>query len=126
MRLHALVLFGLVAVACTDTGDELENRSPMVASHSAAASAQELSAGLSTATLTIEGMVCESCAQAVHGRLEQVDGVHSVNMDFQRAMATVDFDPAKTTVEQLAKAVEHMERNPAPPLRVATRGVVPR
>jgi mercuric ion binding protein len=76
---------------------------------------------LANATLSIDGMVCESCAQAVHKVLANVAGVDVVEVDFQRRTARVQFDPTRTTVAQLAIAVEQVSRSPAPPFRVTAR-----
>jgi copper chaperone len=53
--------------------------------------------------LTIEGMSCEHCVRAVRGRLERTPGV-KVN-DVEIGSATLDFDPAKTTVDTIEEAI---------------------
>lgn len=53
--------------------------------------------------LTIEGMSCEHCVRAVRGRLERTPGV-KVD-DVQVGSATVEFDPARTTVDDLEEAI---------------------
>ncbi|MGH7615825.1 MAG: heavy-metal-associated domain-containing protein [Gemmatimonadaceae bacterium] len=54
-------------------------------------------------TLTIEGMTCEHCVRAVRGRLEQTAGV-TVG-DVQVGTATIDFDPAKTNLDDIEEAI---------------------
>jgi copper chaperone len=54
-------------------------------------------------TLTIEGMSCEHCVRAVRGRLERTPGV-KVD-DVQVGSATLDFDPAKTNVDDIEEAI---------------------
>ena len=54
-------------------------------------------------TLTIEGMTCEHCVRAVRGRLEHTPGV-KVD-DVQIGTATLDFDPAKTNVDDIEEAI---------------------
>lgn len=53
--------------------------------------------------LTIEGMSCEHCVRAVRGRLERTPGV-KVD-DVHVGSATVEFDPARTTVDDLEEAI---------------------
>jgi copper chaperone len=54
-------------------------------------------------TLTIEGMSCEHCVRAVRGRLERTAGV-KVD-DVQIGSATLDFDPAKTNVDDIEEVI---------------------
>jgi len=53
--------------------------------------------------LTIEGMSCEHCVRAVRGRLERTAGV-KVD-DVQVGSATIEYDPAKTSVDDLEEAI---------------------
>ena len=54
-------------------------------------------------TLTIEGMTCEHCVRAVRGRLEQTPGVKVGGV--QVGSATLEYDPAKTTVDDIEEAI---------------------
>jgi len=53
--------------------------------------------------LTIEGMTCDHCLRAVRGRLEKTPGV--AVQDVQIGSATVDYDPAKTNVDDIEEAI---------------------
>jgi copper chaperone CopZ len=53
--------------------------------------------------LTIEGMTCDHCLRAVRGRLEKTPGV-SVK-DVQIGSATVEYDPARTNVDDIEEAI---------------------
>lgn len=53
--------------------------------------------------LTIEGMTCEHCVRAVRNRLEQTDGVKVT--DVEVGSATIDYDPARTTVDEIEEAI---------------------
>lgn len=53
--------------------------------------------------LTIEGMTCEHCIRAVRGRLERTDGVRVD--DVAIGSAIVDYDPAKTNVDEIEDAI---------------------
>ena len=53
--------------------------------------------------LTIEGMTCEHCVRAVRGRLEKTAGVNV--SDVNVGSATIDYDPAKTTLDDIEEAI---------------------
>ena len=55
--------------------------------------------------LPIAGMTCASCANRVEGSLNRVDGVVAT-VNYATERATVDYDPATVTPEQLVTAVE--------------------
>src|SRR4051794_5169544 len=55
--------------------------------------------------LPIDGMSCASCANRVERSLNDVDGVVAT-VNYATERATVDFDPATVTPEQLVGAVE--------------------
>ncbi|MEZ4624090.1 MAG: copper ion binding protein [Thermomicrobiales bacterium] len=58
-------------------------------------------------TLLIDGMTCASCVSRVEKALAKVDGVSEANVDLATEKATVHFDPAAVSLEQLERAVEH-------------------
>lgn len=74
------------------------------------------SQGLQTATLQIDGMTCGACVKDVKAALAKVPGVSAVEVmvgkkwvffsDYADTRASVTFDPTKTGVESLVKAVE--------------------
>src|SRR5215216_186698 len=55
--------------------------------------------------LPVAGMSCASCAHRIERSLNDVDGVVAT-VNYATERATVDFDPATVTTEQLVKAVE--------------------
>jgi copper chaperone len=55
-------------------------------------------------SLEIGGMSCGHCVRGVDGALKQVDGVTVENVAI--GSATLEFDPARTSAEAIAKAVE--------------------
>lgn len=71
---------------------------------------------LRTVTLQIDGMTCGACVKDVKASLAQVSSVSSVEItmgkkwlffiDYADARAVVAFDPEKTDVAALIKAVE--------------------
>lgn len=63
-------------------------------------------AGETTQTMVfaVENMTCATCPVTVRIAMEKVDGVKSVTVDFDAKTATVVFDPAQATPNQIAKA----------------------
>jgi mercuric ion binding protein len=55
-------------------------------------------------TLSVPGMSCVSCPAIVKGSLQEVAGVTKVEVSFEQKTATVTFDDAKATVEDLTNA----------------------
>lgn len=64
------------------------------------------SGALSSAKLAVTGMTCGSCARHVTEALNALDGVDAAQVDLQAGCATVSFDPAVATPEQMLAAVE--------------------
>ena len=73
------------------------------------------SQGLQTVTLYIDGMTCRACVKDVKAALVKVSGVSAVEInvgtkwffsDYAAARVAVTFDPEKTGVEALIKAIE--------------------
>ncbi len=54
-------------------------------------------------TLVIDGMSCGHCVNAVSGALQQLAGVNVEQVTI--GQATVSYDPARTSVEQMIDAV---------------------
>jgi len=52
----------------------------------------------------IDNMTCALCPVTVHAAIAAVEGVLSVDIDFEAKTATVAFDPTLTTVEAIANA----------------------
>ena len=53
--------------------------------------------------LTIEGMTCEHCVRAVRGRLEKTPGVNVSDVTIGSAL--LDYDPAKTNIDDIEEAI---------------------
>jgi len=56
--------------------------------------------------LKITGMSCEHCVQAVTSALATLPGVSNIAVDLDGGCAAFDYDPAKTTLNAAADAVE--------------------
>jgi copper chaperone len=61
---------------------------------------------METALLNIEGMTCEGCVKSVTRTLQNVAGVQGVEVSLAQANARVTYDPAKTAIADLKRAVE--------------------
>lgn len=84
----------------------------------AAQAASTQVAAVETKTFAIENMTCALCPVTVKKAMEGVDGVRSVEVDFNSKTATVVFDPAVTTAETIAAA----STNAGYPARLAPQG----
>jgi copper ion binding protein len=58
------------------------------------------------AELKVTGMSCSGCAATVENALKGVTGVSSARVDLKAKKATVEFDPAKTSENELKNAVK--------------------
>ncbi len=67
-------------------------------------SATPTASSLQTVIFKIENMTCALCPVTVRTAMEGVEGVASVEVDFDSKTATVVFDPAIATIEAIAKA----------------------
>jgi copper chaperone CopZ len=58
-----------------------------------------------TGTLQVSGMHCGACAATVEKAAKKVEGVAAVKASQPDGMATVTYDPVKTTLDAVAKAI---------------------
>jgi mercuric ion binding protein len=70
------------------------------------ASAQSTTAAAETVTQTfaIENMTCAMCPITVRKAMEGVEGVRSVEVNFEAKIATAMFDPSTTSTADIAAA----------------------
>lgn len=61
-----------------------------------------------TVKLKITGMTCASCNNHVATTLKALDGVVEQKVDYPGDVATVKYNPAKTSVADIIKAIEKM------------------
>lgn len=57
-----------------------------------------------TVVLEIEKMTCATCPITVRKAMQRIDGVKSVDVDYERKLATVVFDEDRTTPEAISQA----------------------
>lgn len=61
---------------------------------------------METTRIPIEGMTCEGCVASVSRVLKALPGVQDVDVSLRPGGATVTYDPARTGVPALRKAIE--------------------
>lgn len=57
------------------------------------------------ARIAISGMTCDGCAASVKVALEEIAGVTSATVSYEKGEAIVTYDAARVTTEQLKKAI---------------------
>src|SRR3972149_10150433 len=60
--------------------------------------------------LAISGMGCETCARRVHNALLEPDGVLRADVELERGVAKVTYDPLKVKPEELMSSVANAGR----------------
>jgi mercuric ion binding protein len=60
-----------------------------------------------TVTLDVQNMTCAVCPITVKKALERVSGVQQVTVDYASKTATVEFDDAAATTDQLTEATKN-------------------
>lgn len=60
---------------------------------------------METTVVTIKGMTCMGCVRSVTNILQGIAGVSSVAVSLEQAQATIQYDAAKTGVNQLKTAI---------------------
>ncbi|OGU32249.1 MAG: copper-translocating P-type ATPase [Ignavibacteria bacterium GWA2_55_11] len=63
-------------------------------------------ADIETLSLPVQGMTCASCVVRVEKTLTKLDGVQNANVNLATEKATISYDPAQTSLETLARAVD--------------------
>ena len=61
---------------------------------------------MQTRLLNVDGMTCNNCAQSVHMVVSQLAGVETLSVNLEEKLATVTFDDAQVSVEQIAETIE--------------------
>ncbi len=61
-----------------------------------------------TQIFSVENMTCPACPFTVKKAMARVEGVQSVNVDFDAKTATAVFDPTVTTAQEIAAAATNV------------------
>ncbi len=77
---------------------------PTAAPFAFAQSASSAAPALTEVTFDVPGMTCELCPLTVKTAMNGVEGVQSVEVDFDSRSASVIFDPAVTDAAVIAEA----------------------
>ncbi len=57
-------------------------------------------------SLPVEGMTCASCVARVEKAISKFDGVKNVNVNLATEKASIEFDPNKVDLKQIAQSIE--------------------
>ena len=58
------------------------------------------------ATITIDGMACQAgCADVIQKNLEDLDGIRSAEVSYDKGEAVVAFIPAQTNADEIRKTI---------------------
>ena len=70
---------------------------------------------MANTTLNIQGMTCGGCVKSVTNALQREAGVETVEVSLEQGKATIAYDPAQTSPQQLADLVDDIgfEASPA-------------
>ena len=56
--------------------------------------------------IQVEGMACEHCVKAITNAVSVLPGVAGVKVDLAGKTVTVDYDPAKSTLDKIKTEIE--------------------
>src|SRR6056297_3350106 len=65
-----------------------------------------------TAQLSVQGMSCANCAQAITDAVEALDGVETASVNYATDEASVEYDPDAVTLGAIYEAVENAGYEP--------------
>ena len=68
----------------------------------------QLSSNVAVCLVRVEGMVCTSCVQLIETTLPKREGVHGVKVSLSGNEAMAEFDPALTSAQDIASAIDDM------------------
>jgi len=90
----SLLIFSLF-VSCTSTKNQ-----------QLAEKGSRANSDIAIAAITIDGMACkEGCADAILKNIENLEGIQSAEVSFDKGEAVVEFIPAKTNPEKIQKTI---------------------
>ncbi len=61
-----------------------------------------------TTTLTVEGMHCQSCADAIISALEEIEGVTTASSDFSTGTTTATYDAKVVSNNNITTTIEDL------------------
>jgi copper chaperone CopZ len=60
------------------------------------------------ASITVEGMHCESCSSAITEALTKIDGVSTASANHETGSATATYESPGVSTDELSKAIEDL------------------
>lgn len=60
---------------------------------------------LEKALITVETAVCDMCSATIETAAEKTEGVKTATVDLEKKVATVEFDPTKTSLSSIEQAI---------------------
>ncbi|WP_420812440.1 copper chaperone CopZ [Planococcus halotolerans] len=57
-------------------------------------------------TVKVQGMSCGHCVNSVETGVGELEGVLSVTVDLKKGEVAVDYDPGKTSLNEIQEAIE--------------------
>lgn len=100
--LFIFALSTLFLTSCKDTTETAATTTPTTETKTTAVVGK-----VETASFTIDGMSCAvMCANKIEKELTATEGVQKATIDFDKKLATVEYDTAVTSPEKLVEKVE--------------------
>jgi mercuric ion binding protein len=97
----------IATISCKNDRETSTEANVVETETSATERPKTIAANPKTASFEIEGMTCAvGCASLIESKLNKVDGVTEVKVDFETKTATVTYDADKLNQEKLTKTVE--------------------
>ncbi len=103
----------------------VSNSKPLIDEKGDASPSRGDAPGEGRTLLALEGMTCASCAMRIEKGLKKVPGVKEASVNLVSEQATVLYDPAQTSVEQMVQKVDAVGYK-ATPLIVPVSKPVPK
>lgn len=60
---------------------------------------------MASTTFNVQGMTCGGCVNSVKRAVANLPGVLQTDVSLEKAQATIEYDPAQVSPEQLKKAI---------------------
>ncbi|XP_071786662.1 copper-transporting ATPase 1-like isoform X2 [Asterias amurensis] len=72
------------------------------------ATLKDTGVSLTSVSIHVEGMTCNSCVRSIEGMISTFDGVNKITVSLDKKEAMIEFDSKKTTSETLRVGIEDM------------------
>jgi copper chaperone CopZ len=89
--------------------DQIDSYTIYLKLHSIGYQVQANSSNVSRADLRVQGMHCNSCAMNITGTVEDLPGIHHVQVSFDDQSATILFDDHLIPLSMIVKEIEKLD-----------------